>query len=152
MWRENGNFVRWCNGSTTDFGSVSLGSSPGQTSHEKVNLNSCNLFGQSMCVCAKHPEGQGLLYHRKAHLLRRHLVGLGSVEWNEYSDSDRRYKGPYHYLLSNDTNIRYLNRRGGILQWSWWQDPDIHLCWRERFTVQHQICQEDNGNTDLRRL
>lgn len=34
--------VSWCNGSTADFGSACLGSSPGETAHE---LNILNLWG-----------------------------------------------------------------------------------------------------------
>ena len=36
--------VLWCNGSTTVFGSVCLGSNPGKTTYRKVNRIAVNFF------------------------------------------------------------------------------------------------------------
>ena len=36
--------VSWCNGSTTDFGSVCLGSNPGETTLQKANIFIINML------------------------------------------------------------------------------------------------------------
>lgn len=86
--------VLWCNGSTADFGSVSLGSNPSRTT--KINKNNNN-----MKITKEYLESIGFTISEKPY------------EWCEVTEA---YKAVgeleiYVYLLKNNTNLKIVHRQ-----------------------------------------
>ena len=86
--------VLWCNGSTPDFGSVSLGSNPSRTT--KINKNNNNIK-----ITKEYLESIGFTVSKKQY---------------SYCEVTEAYKAVgeleiYIHLLKNNTNLKIVHRQ-----------------------------------------